>query len=112
MAMPDLKLGSLNIEDIKVSYADEAGALSADVLFKKPLVDFNDINLKGETVNIKRILLDENEAKIAFGKVKEISKASSISDTADVAPMNWKVNIDDLQLSKNRIAYFDANQPR
>jgi len=112
IAMPDLKLGSLQIEDIKVAYEDEASALSANVLFKKLLVDFNDINLKGETVDIKRILLDENDAKIAFGKVKEITKPASTADTADAAPMNWKVNIGDLQLNKNRIAYFDANQPR
>ncbi|GAA4796514.1 translocation/assembly module TamB domain-containing protein [Olivibacter ginsenosidimutans] len=112
--MPDIKLGSLNIENIKVDYEDQASALNANVAFKKLLVDFNDLNLKEETVDIKRILLDENDAKIAFGKlsVKEPPAETKTPDSTSAAEMNWKVNIGDLQLNKNHIAYLDANQPR
>ena len=112
--MPDLKLGSLNIENIKAIYEDQASALSANVFFKKLLVDFNDINLKGETVDIKRILLDENDAKIAFGKInsKLPAESAKTADSTASASMNWKVNIGDLQLNKNHLTYFDANQPR
>ncbi|QNL49457.1 translocation/assembly module TamB [Olivibacter sp. SDN3] len=113
--MPDLKIGSLNVEDIKVDYDDEVGALQANLLFKQLLVDFNEIDLKGENIDIKRILLDENNARIAFGKTAATSPATTAVGTdtlTSTEPMNWKVKLGDIELNKNRIAYFDANQPR
>lgn len=110
--LPDLTIGSLNIEDIKVAYDDQASALQANVLFKRLLVDFNAIDLKGENIDIKRILLDENDARIAFGKTSPSPTPSTVNeDTLAAEPMNWKVKIGDFQLNKNRFAYFDANQP-
>jgi len=112
--MPDLQLGSLHIEDTKAQYIDETSALNTSVLFEKLLVDFNNINLKGETVDIRRILLDGNDMKVAFGKIKQSSIApeSKSADSVDAQPIKWKVNIDDIQLNKNQISYFDANQPK
>lgn len=112
--MPDLQLGSLHIEDTKARYIDETSALNTSVLFEKLLVDFNNINLKGETVDIRRILLDGNDMKVAFGKIKQSSIApeSKSADSVDAQPIKWKVNIDDIQLNKNQISYFDANQPK
>ncbi|MFC6098732.1 translocation/assembly module TamB domain-containing protein [Olivibacter domesticus] len=113
-AMPDLQLGGLHIEDVKAQYIDEISALNASILFKRLLVDFNNINLKGETIDIKRILLDENDTEVAFGKVKQpsITKEPKSVDSADSQPINWKVNIGDVQLNKSQVSYFDANQPR
>jgi hypothetical protein len=112
--MPDLQLGSLHIEDTKAQYIDETNALNTSFLFEKLLVDFNNINLKGETVDIKRILLDGNDMNVAFGKIKQsnIVPESKSADSVDAQPINWKVNIDDIQLNKNQISYFDANQPK
>lgn len=112
-AMPDLKLGSLNVEDISAKYTDETSALNANIVFKKLLVDFNSINLKEETIDIKQVLLEDNEAKIAFGKVTQsISSAKQpTADSVSAEPIKWKVNIGDIQLNKNHISYADANQP-
>lgn len=112
--MPDLQLGSLHIEDTKAQYIDETSALNTSVLFEKLLVDFSNINLKGETVDIKRILLDGNDMKVAFGKIKQsdVATESKSADSIDVQPIKWKVNIDDIQLNRNQISYFDANQPK
>jgi len=113
-AMPDLQLGSLSITDIKAAYEDQASALSAHIFFKELLVDFNALDLNGETVDIKRILFDENDTRIAFGKIDKTDQVTSneTPDSSNSADINWKVKIADLQLNKNHISYYDANQPK
>ncbi|WP_134090603.1 translocation/assembly module TamB [Olivibacter sp. XZL3] len=110
--LPDIQLGSVNFEDIKAQYIDEVSALNASILFNRLLVDFNRIDLNGERIDIKQIVLDDNTAKIAFGKIQKQASSPSTADTIQTAPMNWQVNIGDLIVGKNRLAYFDANQPR
>src|SRR5690606_10339047 len=102
-AMPDLQLGSLSITDIKAAYEDQTSALSAHIFFKELLVDFNALDLNGETVDIKRILFDENDTRIAFGKIDKTDQVTSneTPDSSNSADINWKVKIADLQLNKN-----------
>jgi len=113
MEMPDVKINQLNVGDIHLNYADEASALSAQIDFEKLLVDFKDIDLKGEKVDINRILFDRNTARIAFGKTKvDRSDQAGLPDTVTSEPTNWKVNIAELAINQNNIAYYDANTPR
>ncbi|MEH6308158.1 translocation/assembly module TamB domain-containing protein [Olivibacter sp. CPCC 100613] len=111
--LPDIQLGSVNFENIKAQYTDETSALNANILLNRLLVDFNRIDLNKEQIDIKQVLLNDHTAKISFGKTlnREVKQAGT--DTSEKStPMNWQVKIADLVIDQNKLAYFDANQPR
>ncbi|MGK9116998.1 translocation/assembly module TamB domain-containing protein [Olivibacter jilunii] len=110
--LPDIQLGSVSLEDIKAQYVDEASALNAQVLFDRLLVDFKDIDLSGERIDIKQAVLENNTAKVSFGRIQKPTPSTSTLDTGETTPIKWQVNISDLIIGKNKLAYFDANQPK
>lgn len=114
--MPSLKLGTINFQDIKLAYADSVSAMDAQVAFKRLFVELDKLDLNGEMVDIKQVLLENSESKITFGKTAATATeaTSDVEPSADTAasPINWRVNIADIDLRENRLAFFDANQPK
>lgn len=110
--LPDIQLGHVNLADVKAKYQDATSALNAQLLFSRLVVDFNQIDLNGERIDIERAVLEDNTAKVSFGKTPPPAPSTSTADTSEAAPIKWQINIADLIIGKNKLAYFDANQPR
>ncbi|WP_051292632.1 translocation/assembly module TamB domain-containing protein [Olivibacter sitiensis] len=109
-AMPGLKLGRINLEDIRLAYNDESSAMDAKVAFKKLLVNINSLDLNKELVDIKDLLLQESKSSIVFGKTNP--KTTATASTADTSSINWQVKVGDINLANNELSFYDANQPK
>src|SRR5690606_27239220 len=48
----------------------------------------------------------------SFGRIQKPTPSTSTLDTGETTPIKWQVNISDLIIGKNKLAYFDANQPK
>lgn len=112
-AFPDVKLGEVSLKDIDVVYTDAATAMDAKLKFKNLLVDFNELDLRNEKVDIKKLLLEDTDAALAMGRATTATEGPNETDTSSTEePINWIVNIDDMDVSNTHVAYDDNTAPR
>lgn len=113
--MPSVRLGKVNLEDIRLAYEDQTTAMDAEVAFSKLMVSFNALDLNNERVDLKEILLEGSRSRIAFGKLEQQAPSAVANEPVEdttAAPINWQVKIGDINLANNELAFYDENQPK
>ncbi|HLT41219.1 MAG TPA: AsmA family protein, partial [Sphingobacteriaceae bacterium] len=102
----DIRIGKLDLKNFDVQYDDVVAAMNANVIFKTLQLDFNELNLPEEIVDIKKIILEDTDASVTFAKGQKEPDTSSISE-----PLNWVVKANSIELKRNHIVYDDNNSP-
>src|SRR5690606_11226875 len=110
--LPDLSFERFDLEDIVFAYIDETAAMNTRFSFKKLLAELNELDLKGEFVDIKRLELEGADSQILFGKAAPAAASPSAADTSTAEPMNWRVKAGSIRISETGFVFEDANQPR
>ena len=106
----DLKIGKLILKNIDIQYDDEIAELKAKVLFNSLDLEFNDLNLPEEVIDIRNVALDGTQAAISFGKSQ--LKTDVDVDTDSSSSMNWKVMANTIHLKNSQVQFDDDNFPK
>jgi len=115
-SMPDFKLGEADLKNINIVYDDEASAMDAKVKFKHMVLNFNDLDLRKEKIDIKKFLLEESDSQITFRKPTDDqdaeTAANSSADSTLEQSMNWIVIAADIDLIDTKVLFDDNTAPR
>ncbi|WP_165870345.1 translocation/assembly module TamB domain-containing protein [Albibacterium bauzanense] len=108
--LPSLKLGNAELTNINIVYEDEASAMDARVKFNYLTVDFKNLDLRKEVIEINKIVLKDSESNLVFNKPS--SDQSSQSDTTQESSVNWIVTAATIDLKNNKVKYDDNTSPK
>ncbi len=115
-ASPDLKLelGKLDLSKIVIGYDNAGTGLNSQLNLGKLLIDFNEINLKKQLVDIKSIDFADTKGNLVLGITeKQAVKNATAKDTSTTAESaNWKVNLRNADFKNIAFAFDDMNTPR
>ena len=114
-ALPQIDLGNIDLSDLSVNYMDEESGLSAEVAWKTFSLDFNDLNIQEEIVDIRSIFWTDLDTKVAFAKRPErvqqpveVTSANEVEEKEE--PIGWKVDVRKLLLERFNVKYDDWNE--
>lgn len=108
----DLKLGTIDLDKIKVSYSNDISAMSADVNIGELLTEITGLDLRKQTVALNNI--DLKNSKIAFvlkrkPAAQEVAKEAG--QEAEAVSENWRVTANQINLVNNDIRFDNFNMP-
>ncbi|MGK4568633.1 DUF748 domain-containing protein [Flavobacterium sp. 3HN19-14] len=107
---PDLKLklGTIDLTNIKVGYMSDGNKLGLDTDLKKLLVKINTFDLKNQNIEIESIVLEDTKAMLNFEK--KMTAAITVKDTsAQKSENNWKVRMKDASFKNLALKFKDEN---
>ena len=110
VGLPDLKLGNAELSNINIVYEDEASAMNAQVKFNYLAVDFKNLDLRKEIIEINKINLKDSESKLVFEK--PASNTTTEADTSQEQSMNWIVSAGAINLENTNVKYDDNASPK
>jgi hypothetical protein len=108
--LPDLKLGSAELTNINLVYDDEASAMNAQVKFNYLGVDFKNLDLRKEIIEIDKISLKDSESNLVFNQSS--SDQSTSTDTTLEQSVNWIVTATTIDLKNTKLKYDDNTTPK
>jgi hypothetical protein len=112
---PNLKLdiGTIDLQKIVLAYANDGTNLNTQLNLGKLLVDFNEINLKKQLVDIKSIEFANTKGNLILGKeLKDAVKKATTTDTSSASEnANWKVNFRKADFNNIAFVFDDMNAP-
>ncbi|MBC7653031.1 MAG: translocation/assembly module TamB, partial [Oligoflexus sp.] len=115
-ASPNLKLdiGTIDLQKIVLAYDNAGTNLNTQLNLGKLLVDFNEINLKKQLVDIKTIEFSNTKGNLVLGKeLKDAVKKATTTDTSSASEnASWKVNLRKADFTNIAFAFDDMNAPR
>ncbi|MFC5284903.1 translocation/assembly module TamB domain-containing protein [Pedobacter alpinus] len=115
-ALPDLKLdiGKVDLQKIVLAYDNAGSKLNTNLNLGKLIVDFNEIDLKKQLVDIKSLEFTDSKGNLVLGKAEKIAvKNATQTDTSSAAEnANWKVNLRKAAINNIAFAFDDMNAPR
>lgn len=104
----DIRVGTLDLKNFDIQYDDAASAMNAKVLFKRLMLDFNELNLPKELVDINKLLLEDADASLILSKAQS---SDTETDSASTEELNWVVKAKSIDLKRNQILYDDNTAP-
>ena len=110
-SLPDFRLGKADLKNINVVYEDEASAMNAQVKFSHLAVDFKNLDLRNEKIDINKILLEDSDSQIAFGKTAA-DQSTTAPDTSTDQSMNWIVSASNIDLKNTKVKFDDNTAPK
>lgn len=105
----DVRIGSLDLKNFNVQYEDAMAEMKAKVIFNTLQLDFNELNLPKESIDIRKFVLEGTEASVTFDKASKGKPDTSKSTSS--TPLKWVVKANEISLKQNHIAYDDNNSP-
>ncbi|MBK0382648.1 translocation/assembly module TamB domain-containing protein [Pedobacter sp. SD-b] len=113
---PDLKLdiGTVDLQKIVLAYNNAGSKLITNLNLGKLLVNFNQINLKKQLIDIKSVEFTDTKGNLILGKEEKaaVKNAISAGTSAQATNANWKVNLNNADFSNIAFAFDDMNAPR
>src|SRR5690606_14809535 len=116
--MPDFKLGEADLKNVHIVYDDNASGMDAKVNFRHLALDFNDLDLRKEKIDIKKFLLEDSDSQITFRQASDNQitdsdqSASASADSTLEQSMNWIVTAADINLINTQVLFDDNTAPR
>lgn len=106
---PDLKLKleTIDLSKISVVYEDDISQLNSAISLEKLLVEVNSIDLKNNSLEIKKLNLSNSNSNLNFGKVIKKKTEEIISEISK--SNNWKLKLKEVTLDKVNFNFNDAN---
>lgn len=113
---PDVKLelGKLDLSKIVIAYDNAGTNLNTQLNLGKLLVNFKEINLKKQFVDIKSIDFADTKGNLVLGVAeKQAVKNATVKDTSTAAEnSSWKVNLRTADFKNIAFAFDDMNAPK
>lgn len=109
----DLSLGTIDLSNIKIDYQNDISNLKTNLDLDQLQVDVNLIDLKGQRIDLKKVLLANTRAEVVLGKSEQAKIVVGEVDKELVATANndWRVSIGKIDLSEIDLHFDDFNKP-
>jgi translocation and assembly module TamB len=109
----DLRLGDLDIRDLKWQFTDETSGLTNHITLKQLEGHIDQIFLGSQQVKAGQVKLEAMTASVVFAKTPKSEEKSSDSprETEQNVP-GWNVKIGNIQILNNNLRFDDFNQPQ
>ncbi len=103
----DLRIGKLDLKNFNIEYDDAMAEMKAKLIFNSLQLDFNELNLPKESIDVNTFSLEGADAAVTFAKNQDAKQDTS----SDSEPINWVVKAKSVDLKGNRIVYNDNKYP-
>lgn len=109
----DLKLGTLDLSNIRINYQNDVSALKTKLNLGKLRVDVDSINLKQQRIALKELRLADSKTLLTLGKKAQAKIVAAEVKKEVKATLNndWRVNISELDLANNDLQFDNKNMP-
>ncbi|HET8828963.1 MAG TPA: translocation/assembly module TamB domain-containing protein [Pelobium sp.] len=109
-----LDLDKVDLSKIVIAYDNAGTNLNTNLNLGRLLIDFNEINLKKQLVDIKSIDFSDTKGNLVLSEVeKQAVKNATLQDTSVAAEnANWKVNLRNADFKNIAFAFDDMNAPK
>lgn len=107
----NLKLGEINLANINIGFDNAGTRLNTGINLKKLLVEFNEIDLKKQYIDLKNFEIDGIKGGLTFGKLDKKITVQTPDSLKATAP-KWKVKLDETSLQNIAFRFDDENSPR
>ncbi len=97
-----LKLGTLDLANIKASYEDENSKLITTIELKKLLAKVKTFDFNNNVIDLDKIELSDATYALKLGKIEKDSKSSSKSN-------DWKVKLNEVAFQRVNFSYDNDN---
>lgn len=109
--LPDLDFGAFDLRNVVFAYTDESSAMDTRFEIERFEAVLNALDLNGEFVDIKSLLLDGSDSRIYFGQTTASTSNNAPTDEINGEPINWRVHADEITIRQTDFIFEDANQP-
>ena len=108
---PDLKLklGEINLANIDIGYDNEGSRLDTGLKLKKLFVEFNEIDLKKQIIDLKNIEIDNLKGQLAFGKFEKQVQENLPGESEAVEKAQWKFRLGNADIKDVAFKFDDQN---
>ncbi len=100
-----LKLGIIDLSNVRVDYYDENSKLTSNIDFKKMVTKINAFDINNSLLNIESINLTEANGNLNFSKIIQQKDTKKITSDSN----NWKINLNNVAFEKVNFEYNDNN---
>lgn len=102
----NLKIGEVDLGKIDIRFESQSNQLKTGLAFQKLVVNFNEIDLQKQFIDIASIDLKQTNGNLVLGKIKEqVTKEAS----TETASNNWKFKLDKILVEKLDFQFDDEN---
>lgn len=105
----DVKTQEINLKNIHLSYQDKATEMLAQLVLKKSKIDFNELDLRNERIDLKSILIEDSKTNLSFGKAP--NKQEAPVSASDTTSLQWVVKAAQIELKNSELQYDDFTFP-
>ncbi len=109
----DLKLGSIDLSQIKLYYQNDVSNLKTTLDLGQALADVDSINLRKQRIALKNLKLSNTTSAVTLGKsesakivIAEVKKVANASLNND-----WRLTVENVDFTNNSLKYDDFNMP-
>lgn len=107
-----LKLGTLNLNKIRVYYQNDISAMKADINLGKALIESKTIDLQKQHIILKALNLEHSTILFQLGKKAEAKVvAQEATEAAAATANNWRFASESINLFENNIVFDNFNMP-
>lgn len=105
----NIKVGEIDFTNIEVSYDNEGSHLDTGIKLEKLLVEFNEIDLQQQLIDVQALELNGLKGQLAFSEYEKQVRESLPEETAAVASAQWKIKIADADIQDVAFKFDDEN---
>jgi hypothetical protein len=110
-AMPTIALDELKLQQIAVQFNSTVSNFGMDVQLNRLEAHPQKIDLQGQDIRLKDLLMDTTTAKIVVGKSSEVpKKIDNVVDT--IAQQSWKMTAGLIDLKRINVQMDNEGRPR
>jgi hypothetical protein len=104
-----IKLGQLDFTNIDIGYDSEGSHLDTGMKLDKLLVEFNEIDLKQQLIDVENFELNGLKGQLAFTEYEKQVQEALPEQTAAVANAQWKIKLANADIKDVAFKFDDAN---
>ena len=103
-----LKLGEIALSRIDIGYDNAGSKLNTGITLGKLLLEFNNIDLNSQEIDLQKFELANVKGNLAFGKADKKIKTPD-ADTTAIKTQGWKVKLNNANISNIAFKFDDEN---
>lgn len=107
----NLELGEIKLANVDIGFDNKGSALNTGIKLKKLLLEFNEINLKKQFIDLEKFEIDGISGGLTFGKLDKAIEVDAPESLEATGP-KWKVKLNETSLQNIAFRFDDENSPR
>jgi len=107
----NLELGEIKLANIDVGFDNKCAALNTGIKLKQLLLEFNEIDLKKQFIDLEKFEIDGISGGLTLGKLDKSIEVDAPASLEATGP-KWKVKLNKTSLQNIAFRFDDENAPK